>query len=263
MHTILDGGIVFVCEGEKDCDRVNEELAYSVPYVFTTCPMGSKKWKDSCTQALRGANVVLIPDNDAPGKEHMKQVGNALLPVAKSVRILTLPGVHEDGGDLSDWLDSFDTAEEIDVPDKFNSLVNSDACICVTSDTLPIESDANKSFPAFSVGEIKALSGNNNEQGWLCPLFMKAGEITLLGGEAKKSGKTTLIMHALKAVHDGVPFMGMPTVKTNSLILTEQGNNILEATNKAGIQDDDRILITPYKDVSKEDGPYNTVRKTI
>ena len=61
------------------------------------------------------------------------------------------------------------------------------------------------------------------------------------------------MMHMLKAVHDGAPFMGAPTQKTGALVLTEQGNNILEATAKAGIRDDDQILITPYKDVSKEE----------
>ncbi len=108
-RTILDGGTVFVVEGEKDCDRANEVLKEAG--VFTTCPMGSKKWRGSYTQILRGANVVLIPDNDGPGKEHISQIGSALLPVARSVKVLELPGVPDDGGDLSDWLNAGGTAE--------------------------------------------------------------------------------------------------------------------------------------------------------
>ncbi len=247
MRTILDGGTVFVVEGEKDCDRANEVLKEAG--VFTTCPMGSKKWRGSYTQTLRGANVVLIPDNDGPGKEHISQVGSALLPVAKSVKVLELPGVPDSGGDLSDWLDTGGNLE------AFQTLVAATDLFKSNSDPTQ-ESDLNKSLlPIFKVGEIKERSKEDLSAGWYCPLFMKAGEITLFGGEAKKSGKTTFFMHALKATHDGVPFLGMPTVPTKSLVLTEQGNNILEATAKAGIQDEDNIYIASFRDVSKERWP--------
>src|SRR5215216_281769 len=116
--------------------------------------------------------------------------------------------------------------------------------------------DLNKSLPFYTVGAIKERSEGSQEEGWYCPLLKKKGEITLVGGEAKRSGKTTLYMHALKATHEGEPFFGMPTIPTTSLILTEQGNNILEATNRAGIQDDDEIFICPFKDVSREKWPH-------
>src|SRR5215203_342004 len=112
--------------------------------------------------------------------------------------------------------------------------------------------DLNNYLPVYTVGDIKERSEGSQEEGWYCPLLMKRGEITLFGGEAKRSGKTTLYMHALKATHNGTPFFGMPTIPTRSLVLTEQGNNILEATTKAGIQDDDGIFISPFKDVSRE-----------
>ena len=116
--------------------------------------------------------------------------------------------------------------------------------------------DLNKTLPFYTVGAIKERSAGSQEEGWYCPLLMKKGEITLFGGEAKRSGKTTLYMHALKATHDGEPFFGMPTIPTKSLILTEQGNNILEATNRAGFQDDDEIFVCPFKDVSREKWPH-------
>jgi len=124
-----------------------------------------------------------------------------------------------------------------------------------TSSPTPSESGGNKSFPVYTVGDIKIQSEGNTEEGWFCPLFMKKGDISLFGGEAKKSGKTTFYMHMLKTVHDGTPFMGMPTTKAKSLVLTEQGNNILEATGKAGIRDTDRIFFALYKDLAKEKWP--------
>jgi DNA polymerase-1 len=118
------------------------------------------------------------------------------------------------------------------------------------------ESGLNKSFPVYKVKEIKEQrEKEGTEEGWFCPLFMRAGEITLFGGESKKSGKTTFYAHMLKCVHDGKPFMNMPTISSGALILTEQGSNILEATSKAGIQDDDEIYFAFYKDLAKEEWP--------
>ena len=105
-HAVASGDLVFVVEGEKDCDRAKKELAPLSGEAWTTCPMGSGSWRASYTQELRGAHVVLIPDNDGPGREHMEKVGQELLQVAKSVKVMTLPGVPEDGGDISDWLDA-------------------------------------------------------------------------------------------------------------------------------------------------------------
>jgi hypothetical protein len=117
------------------------------------------------------------------------------------------------------------------------------------------ESDLNKCLPFFTVGQLKEQADGSQEEGWLCPLFMKRGEITLFGGESKKSGKTTFYMYALKATHDGTPFMGMPTIATKSVVLTEQGNNLLDATRRAGIKDNDGIYIVPFREVSREQWP--------
>jgi DNA polymerase I len=241
-EAIRKGEPVLLCEGEKDADRGAEELGICT----TTCAMGAKKWRPSYTQVLRGADVIAAPHNDKDGRAHTAAVVKQLPGVAKSVKLVELPGVPENGGDLSDWIDAGGTREDLDrlveETDSFRSC-----------SPLPSESDLNECLPAFTVGQIKERSGKEAELHWICPLFMRAGEITLLAGESKRSGKTTLMMHMLKAVHDGAPFMGAPTQKTGALVLTEQGNNILEATAKAGIRDDDQILITPYKDVSKEE----------
>jgi hypothetical protein len=64
--------------------------------------------------------VIILPDNDAPGREHAALVADALTGIARRVRIATLPGLP-DKGDVSDWiaaggtvsglLDAIDTAE--------------------------------------------------------------------------------------------------------------------------------------------------------
>ena len=101
------GGRVFVCEGEKDANNVR-----ALGLVATTAPMGAGKWRDSYSEALRGAHVVILPDKDEPGRKHAEQVARSLHGVAASVKVLELPG---DGvKDVSDWLAAGGTREELE-----------------------------------------------------------------------------------------------------------------------------------------------------
>jgi hypothetical protein len=56
--------------------------------------------------------VVLLPDNDQPGRDHVRGVVAILEPVARSIRILELPGLPAKG-DVVDWLEAGHTADEL------------------------------------------------------------------------------------------------------------------------------------------------------
>lgn len=89
---------VFICEGEKDVDNVR-----SLGLTATTNPLGAGKWKDIYNPSLAGRDVVILPDNDEPGKKHSDEVAQSLFKMAKSLKILNLPDLPEKG-DVSDWL---------------------------------------------------------------------------------------------------------------------------------------------------------------
>jgi len=65
--------------------------------------MGAKKWTDHYSEALKDKHVVLIPDNDIEGREHMAQVGASLNSVAASLKLIELPDLPSKG-DFTDWL---------------------------------------------------------------------------------------------------------------------------------------------------------------
>ncbi|MGM0587097.1 MAG: AAA family ATPase [Bacteroidota bacterium] len=93
-----NGQPIFLVEGEKDASNlINRGL------VATTNPMGAGKWDDDHTQTLEGAEVIILPDNDKPGRNHAVAVAKELLGNAKSVKILNLPGLKEKE-DVTDWL---------------------------------------------------------------------------------------------------------------------------------------------------------------
>jgi P4 family phage/plasmid primase-like protien len=91
---------VFVVEGEKDADRLAQENI-----VATTCAMGAGKWRSEYNAALAGRPVVILPDNDEPGRKHAEQVAASLRRVAASVKVVPLPGLPPKG-DVSDWLEN-------------------------------------------------------------------------------------------------------------------------------------------------------------
>ena len=98
---------LFVCEGEKDADRVIEQLKYPATTV------ASGKWTQDCVEALRDRDCWIIADNDQAGEKKALDAANKLYGTAASIKIIRLPGLAE-GEDISDWLDAGHTAEEFE-----------------------------------------------------------------------------------------------------------------------------------------------------
>jgi hypothetical protein len=98
---------VFICEGEKDADRL------ATLGLCSTCnPGGAGKWRSEYSEMFAGADVVVLQDNDDAGKQHAHIVAKALNNVAASVRMLLLPGLPPKG-DVSDWLDAGHTLDQL------------------------------------------------------------------------------------------------------------------------------------------------------
>ncbi len=98
LAAVEKGRPVYVVEGEKDAD------ALATLGLCATCnPMGAGKWQDAYSQDLTGASVALLPDNDAPGRDHAQAVARSLHCKARRIRVVELPGLPEKG-DVSDWL---------------------------------------------------------------------------------------------------------------------------------------------------------------
>jgi putative DNA primase/helicase len=108
IEAISNQQIVCIVEGEKDADNL-AKLG-----IAATCNSGgAKKWRDDHSAFFRGADVVVIPDNDAAGREHAELVAKSLGGIAARIRMLKLPGLSEKG-DLSDWIAAGGTREQLD-----------------------------------------------------------------------------------------------------------------------------------------------------
>lgn len=96
---------VFIVEGEKDADVLN-----SHGLLATTNAGGAGKWRDEYSAALRGRDVVVIPDHDEAGLDHLNKVVRSLTGNAKSVKVV-MPGEEKD---ISKWFESGGTVNELD-----------------------------------------------------------------------------------------------------------------------------------------------------
>jgi len=106
LPKLLNAEEILVCEGEKDADNLTK-----LGFTATTAPMGANKWRESYNKPLFGKNVVLLPDNDNQGREHMARVGASLNGYAASIKLLNLPGLPSKG-DVSDFISSFKDSDE-------------------------------------------------------------------------------------------------------------------------------------------------------
>lgn len=107
IAAVQSGATIYVVEGEKGVGAL-----VGLGVTATCSPGGANKWRDKYAEALIGADVVILPDNDAPGRAHAVMVAKSLHGKASRVRILPLPGLPA-GGDVADWIGAGGTAEQL------------------------------------------------------------------------------------------------------------------------------------------------------
>lgn len=188
LPQVIKAGEVFIVEGEKDCHTLID-----LGLIATTCPMGARKWKDEYNEPLKGKDIVLIPDNDLEGKEHMAQIAISLNGQAKSLKLIELPGLPSKG-DVSDFIAKFDDKQEA-----------AEKLAVIIEGTGPYEPPKKatledvilraKDFTALELPPKKKL---------LNP-WLTEQSITLISGW-RGTGKTWLALSILDSVSNGEPF---------------------------------------------------------
>jgi len=102
LPQLIEDQDVFLVEGEKDVGTIEK-----MGLTATTFVGGAGKWRNSYAEHFIGKSVVILPDNDAPGRAHAQAVAQGLRDVAVSVKVFELPGLPETG-DVSDMVEGFE-----------------------------------------------------------------------------------------------------------------------------------------------------------
>lgn len=103
LDRIATGTQILVVEGEKAADAAQAHLN---GVAVTTWPGGANAWKHANLEPLRGRNVVLWPDADAPGREAMEKLAPVLADprgtLKCKVKIIDTSDLPQ-GFDAADW----------------------------------------------------------------------------------------------------------------------------------------------------------------
>lgn len=98
LPEVLTSDLVYIVEGEKDAESLRK-----LGLVATTNCGGAKNWKPEHNAYLKGKQVVILGDNDVPGKSRLFNVGYSLRDIASSVSCIS-PKYFGGVKDVSDFL---------------------------------------------------------------------------------------------------------------------------------------------------------------
>lgn len=91
-----NGEPVYLAEGERDCETARE-----FGLVATTAMSGaSQPWLPQFSEALAGADVVVVADNDVGGRKRARRIQEEIEPYARTARVV----VARYGNDITDHL---------------------------------------------------------------------------------------------------------------------------------------------------------------
>lgn len=206
---------IFIVEGEKDVESLRD-----LGLTATCNPMGAGKWKSIYDRYFGGSDVVIIPDNDEPGRNHGKQVARSLKGIAKSVRVVELPYLLVNG-------DNVPMPEHGDVSDLLSSLTHptkEDFLKLINLEELE-RKDEDKTDEYHFVSGTELLARPKPEVEWVVDGMFGAGHLGLVLGKPK-DGKTYFTFNLAVCVSRGIPFLGRETTQGPVLYLSLDWDNI-------------------------------------
>jgi hypothetical protein len=190
-----EGGEVYLCEGETDTFTLWHAglPAIGVP--------GASAWQPEWWRYLRDfRRVLVIPDNDAAGKEMVRKLNDTCpVEIDSSVEVLALPADVKDANEL--WQREGCNAE------AFTETLND--CPRVP---LPISIPTSFTLDALEIGEFEHETADV-----LVPNLLYKGRITLLVGDPGV-GKTTFALEMADTLEQGGTLWGKVEVPQTRIL---------------------------------------------
>jgi hypothetical protein len=223
---------VFVVEGEKCADALAK-----MGLTATTSHGGAGKWREPLNEYFEGRRVIVLPDNDEPGARHADGVITHLLPVAKEIRRVELPGLPPKG-DIVDWLNTgqdLDTLREFckrapvveTAPDKKSEISEQNPSHIYENgdqnqNEAPLSSDGVRDvpdvFPLMTLAELRAMPPVE----WLVENLLTRTGLGVLYGPPG-AGKSFAALELAACVARGQPFHGLAVEQGAAIYIAGEG----------------------------------------
>jgi hypothetical protein len=213
--------------------------------VAATCNYGGAgKWRDEYNAYFAGKQVVLLPDNDDPGRKHMISVARALKPVADEVKMIELPDLPPEGGDVVDFISARGGSAAQDLLKLIEA-----APVWAGLESAPISNESSESTKRprlMKPSEILALSSQKLD--WLVQDLLLSGGLSLVGAKPKV-GKSTYSRFLGVCVARGEPFLGLSTKQGSVIYVCMEDSYAIvgDHIRKLGLTDADPITFLTGK----------------
>jgi hypothetical protein len=237
------GRIIYLGEGEKAVDAL-----MSLGVAATTAHSGAGHWPDAITEYFAGANVVILPDNDLSGWSYARKAAEAILPIAKAVKVVDL-GLQEQGDDAYEFIEAgggrselaalvkaaprLNSVDDVTIPERLQAINAS----CTKTDEIYTRQDshvqkqsdierefapdppkqADKPKPAKII-KIESWDSIQDEPvEWLIDGVIPVGSFTALYGPPG-SFKSFIALDIAEAIATGRSWMGKPVDKPGAVL---------------------------------------------
>lgn len=188
---IAKGERIFVVEGEKDVHSIERQGE-----VATCNAGGAGKWKPHYSESLRGAHVVIVGDQDEPGRKHVAEVQASLAGVAASITVAE----PKAGKDVSDHLGrGFSLDDLVDVEEA--------------------EEDGLPKIRVYSRKDLESIPPPR----WLIEGLLEEGISVVWGPPGH--GKSFLALDWACSLATGLSWLGQSVVKSPVLYVAAEGTS--------------------------------------
>lgn len=199
LPKVVTAETVLIVEGEKDVASLAK-----LGLVGSCNVAGAGNWTKDLNRHFKGKDVLLLPDNDDPGRKHMDMVFNNLNGIAKSIKRIELPGLP-DGGDVTDWIGTYKNLDE--AAERLSIIIDG------AKPYEPAKADPARKT-GFSAAELMKME--LPEPRWAIPDILPEG-LNILGGKPKM-GKSVLSLNIALAVATGGKALGKIKVEKGPVL---------------------------------------------
>jgi len=212
---IRAGKRIYLPEGEGKADRIidNGGAASTAPFGG-----GRNKWRPEYSREFAGAEVVVLPDNDKPGRDLAQDKATSLYGIARSVKVLEGLELPEKG-DIIDWFNGGGTFERLEQL--------ADAC---PDYELPPDIKTKQGFnwQDFAISHDDLLGKELPPVDYLVEDLLTTPGTAVLAGR-KKIGKSWLSLQLSQCIASGAPFLAKTTRQGEVIYLSlEDGERRLK-----------------------------------
>ena len=227
------GRNIFLVEGEKAADAIT-----SIGMIATTAHTGAGSWPEAITEYFAGAQVIILPDNDTPGWQYAHKAAQAILPIAKSVKVVDL-GLQGQGDDAYEFIEAgagreklvclvkaaqiLTSVDQVTMPERLNPITNS------VPDATPSPQDIAKEFeseppappiPAKPTKQINIEHWDSIQDEpvrWMIDKVLPVGSFSALFGPPG-SFKSFIALDIAEAIATGRTWMGNEVTEPGAVL---------------------------------------------